>query len=76
MTKTLAMFNSAYGDVTINCTACFKWHDCFKSDQQSIHDNERPGCPSTSADDLHIDKINTLLPTNQQLHKLGIPRLK
>ncbi|XP_066945211.1 protein GVQW3-like [Macrobrachium rosenbergii] len=55
------MLHTAYGDVAMKRTACFKWHERFKDGQQSIEDDERPGRPSTSADDPHIDKINTLV---------------
>ena len=48
-------------------TACFKWHERFKGGRQSIDDDERPGRPSTSTDDLHVDKINTLVRANQRL---------
>ena len=66
-TETFAILNSAYGDVVIKRTACFKWHEHFKGDRQSIDDDERPGHPSTSTEDPHVDKINTLVRANRRL---------
>ena len=60
-TETFAMLNTAYGDVVMKRTACFKWHEHFKGDRQSIDDDERPGRPSTSTYDPHVDKMNTLV---------------
>ena len=59
-TETFSMFNTAYSDVATKNTACFKWHERFKGGRQSIDDDERPGRLSTSTDDPHVDKINTL----------------
>ncbi|XP_076333402.1 protein GVQW3-like [Tachypleus tridentatus] len=66
-TKTFAMLNTAYGVVAMKRTACFKWHERFKDGRQSIEDDERPGRPSTSTDDQHTDKINTLVRANRRL---------
>ena len=66
-TETFAMLNTAYGDVAMKRTACFKWHERFKDGRQSIEDDERPGRPSTSTDDPHVDKINTLVRANRRL---------
>lgn len=66
-TETIAMLNTAYGDVAMKRTACFKWHERFKGGRQSIDDDERPGRPSTSTDDPHVDKINTLVRENRRL---------
>ena len=58
-TKTFAMLNTAYDDVAMKRTVCFKWQERFKGGRQSIDDDERPGRLSTSTDDPHVDKINT-----------------
>ena len=42
-------------------------HERFKSGRQSNDDDERPRRPSTSSDDPHVDKINTLARTNRRL---------
>ena len=55
------MLNTAYGDVAMKRTACFKWHERFKDGRQSIEDDERPGRPSTSTDDPQVDKIKSSL---------------
>ena len=66
-TETFAMLNTAYGDIAMKHTACFKWHERFKGGRQSVDDDERPGRPSTSTDDPHVDKINTLVRENRRL---------
>lgn len=66
-TETFAMLNRAYGDVAMKRTACFRWHERFKCGRQSIEDNERPGRPSTSTDDPHVDRINSLVRANRRL---------
>jgi hypothetical protein len=66
-TETFAMLNTAYGDVAMKRTACFKWHERFKGGRESIEDDERPGRPSTSTDDANVDKINTLVRANRRL---------
>ncbi|XP_076337614.1 protein GVQW3-like [Tachypleus tridentatus] len=66
-TETFAMLNTAYGDVAMKRTACFKWHERFKDGRQSIEDDERPGRLSMSTDDPHVVKINTLVRANRRL---------
>ena len=38
-TETFTMLNTAYGDVAIKRTVCFKWHKRFKVGRQSIDDD-------------------------------------
>ena len=64
---TFTLLNTAYGDVAMKRAACFKWHERFKSGRQFIDDDERPGSPSTSTDDPHVDKINTTVRANRHL---------
>ena len=45
-------------------TACFKLHE---RGRQSIDNDERPGLSSTSTDDPHVDKTNTLVRENRRL---------
>ena len=66
-TEIFSMFNMAYGEVAMKRTACFKWHERFKGGRQSIDDDERLGRPSTSTDDLGVDKINTVVRANRRL---------
>ena len=67
VTETFPMLNTAYGDVAMKRTACFKWHERSKGGRQSIDDGERPGRPSNLTDDPHVDKINTLVRANRRL---------
>lgn len=65
--ETFNMLNVAYGDIAMKRATCFKWHERFKGSRQSIEDEERSGRASTSTEDSHIDKINTLVRTNRRL---------
>ena len=47
VTEKFAVLNTAYGDVVMKRTECFKWHERFKGSRQSIDEDERPGRPST-----------------------------
>ena len=66
-TETLAMLNTAYGDVPIKRATCFRWHKRFENGLLSVEDDERSRRPSTSTDDPHIDEINTLVRANRRL---------
>ena len=66
-TETFSMLNTAYGDVAMKRATCFRWHKRFKNGRLSVKDDERSGRPSTSTDDPHIDKINTLVRVNRRL---------
>lgn len=65
--ETFNMLQTAYSDDAMKRATCFKWHARFKDGRQSIKDDERPGRPSTSTDDSHVDKINTLVRSNRRL---------
>ena len=61
------MLNMTCNDVSMKRTACFKWHERFEGGRQSIDDDERPGRPSTSTDDPHVDKVNIAVRANRRL---------
>ena len=63
-TETFAVLNTAYGDVGMKQSTCFRWRKRFKNGRLSVEDDERSGCPSTSTDDPHIEEINTLVRAN------------
>ena len=61
------MLNTAYGDVAMKRTTCFRWHKRFKNGRLFVADDERSGHPSTSTDDPHVDEINSLVRANRRL---------
>ena len=65
-TETFSILKTAYGDVAMKRATCFRWHKRFKNGRLSVEDDERSGRPSTSTDDPHIDKINTLVRANRR----------
>ena len=66
-TETFQLLKQAYGDDALGRTQCYEWFSRFKSGRQSIEDDPRPGRPSTSTDDSHVQKINDLVRANRRL---------
>jgi hypothetical protein len=46
--ETFEMLKSAYGEEYLSRTSVFEWHKMFKEGRESLQDDERKGCPSTS----------------------------
>uniref|UniRef100_A0A224XRL1 Putative transposase n=1 Tax=Panstrongylus lignarius TaxID=156445 RepID=A0A224XRL1_9HEMI len=66
-TETFSMLNTAYGDVVMKRTACFRGYERFKGGRQTIEDESILPRPSMSTDDQHIDKLNILVRANRRL---------
>jgi len=70
--KILEMLGNCFGSDTLKKTAVYEWHEHFKSDHESIGDDECSGRPSTSKTDENINKVREMLINN---HKLTIREL-
>ena len=61
------MLQKAFGDLTMSQKNVYKWYKDFKEGRERIDDLERPGRPSTSTDEQHVNQIKELVHKNRQL---------
>ena len=48
-------------------TQCYEWFKRFKEGRMSVSEDPRPGRPSTSTDDDHIERVRTAIRGNRHL---------
>ena len=46
--ETLQLLRTAYGDAVLSSVQVLRWHKAFKDRRESVEDEQRTGCPSTS----------------------------
>jgi len=56
-TETFAMSEKAFGDECLLRARIFEWYKRFKTDRESLKDDEQSGRPSTSRTQESADKI-------------------
>jgi len=61
------MLGNCFGSDTLKKTAVYEWHERFKSDHESVEDDERNGRPSTSKTEENINKVREMLINNRKL---------
>ena len=61
------MLQKAFGDLTKSQKNVYKWYKDFKEGRERIDDLERPGRPSTSTDEQHVNQIKELVQKNRRL---------
>ena len=61
------MLQQAYGEDGLSCTQCHEWYQHFQSVRTSIEDDPKPGWPSTSMDDDHVEKVLAVICQNHRL---------
>lgn len=66
-TETLKMLQKAFGEQALSKTRVYEWYKMFKEGRESVEDEARPGRPSTSTDELHVNKIKELVLQNRRL---------
>ena len=59
--KTFRMVQKAFGDLTMSQKNLYKWYKDFKEGRERIDDLERPGRPSTSTDEQHVNQVKELV---------------
>jgi len=61
------VLQQAYGEDCLSHTQCHKWYQHFKSGTTSIKDDPKSGRPSTSMDDIHVEKVLAVIRQNCHL---------
>ena len=61
------MLQKAFGDMTMSEKNVYKWYKDFKEGRERVDDLERPGRPSTSTDEQHVNQIKELVQKNRRL---------
>ena len=65
--ETLRMLQKAFGDFTMSQKNVYKWYKDFKEGRERVDDLGRPGRPSTSTDEQHVNQIKELVHKNRRL---------
>ena len=63
--ETFRMLQKAFGDLTMSQKNVHKWYKDVKEGRESVDYLERPGRPSTSTDEQHVNQIKELVHKNR-----------
>jgi len=66
-TETFHLFNQAYGEDCMSSTQCYEWFKSFKESRILVSENPRPGRPSTSTNDDHVERVRAVICGNRCL---------
>ena len=55
--ETFRIWQKAFGDLTMSQKNVYKWYKDCKEGRERVDDLERPGRPSTSTDEQHLNQI-------------------
>jgi hypothetical protein len=65
--ETLALLTVAYSEYAIMKLSVFKWHRRFKEGQEDVQDDPKSWQPKTQRTSANVDRIRTLVCSNQRL---------
>jgi transposase len=66
-TETFQLLNHAYGEDFMSLTQCYEWFKRFEKGRMSVGEEPRPGRPSTSTDDDHVERVRAVIRGNRRL---------
>jgi len=66
-TETFQLLNQAYGEDCMSWMQCYEWFKHFKEGRMSVGEDPRPGRPSTSTNDDHVDTVCAVIHGNRRL---------
>lgn len=66
-TETFQMLQMAFGNECLSRSRCHEWYRRFCEGRTTAKDDSRSGRPSTSTDNHHVAKVNTLIRSNRRL---------
>ena len=64
-TQTFQLLNQAYREDCMSRTQCYDWFKRFKAGRMSVDVDPRPGRPSTSTDDDHVERVRAAIRGNR-----------
>ena len=62
------LLNQAYGEDCMSRTQCNEWFRHFEKGRMSVGEDPRPGQPSTSTDDDHVERVRAVIRGNRRLN--------
>ena len=66
-TETFQLLNQAPGEDCMSRTQCYDWFEHFKEGKMSVGEDPRPGRPSTSTNDDHVERVRAVIRGNLRL---------
>jgi hypothetical protein len=61
------LVKQAYGEEFMRRMQCYEWFKHFKEGRTSVSEGLRPGRPSTSTDDCHVERVHEAICGNRRL---------
>ena len=71
--KVCEFLKKSYKEECMSHTQCYEWFKRFKEGRTSVSKDPRPGRPSTSTDDCHVERFRGLICGNCRLTVRGVP---
>jgi transposase len=65
--ETSALLTVAYGEYAMKKSSVFEWQRQFKKGRENVQDDPRSGQPKTQKTDANVDRVRTLVRSDQRL---------